>query len=106
MVLTDTSSGLEESVLRAAASELEEQEVEIIAVSIGNESDVSELVYVTPHKSNIIDASIDEDPNSLSSEILRLILTGWLIIPFHSRDLNIDSPYCSLLIMLVLRICC
>jgi len=76
LVLTDKSSGLDEKVLRSEASELEGKEVEVIAVSIGDESDVNEVAYVTPHTGNIIDAPIDENPDKLSSEILNLILTG------------------------------
>lgn len=76
LVLTDKSSGLDENVLRSEASELEGKEVEVIAVSIGDESDVNEVAYVTPHTGNIIDAPIDENPDKLSSEILNLILTG------------------------------
>ena len=77
LVLTDKSSGLDENVLRSAAAELENNEVEIIAVSIGNESNSRELAYVTPHTGNIIDAPTDENPDKLSSEILNLIITGW-----------------------------
>ena len=76
LVLTDKSSGLEENVLRSEASELEGKEVEVIAVSIGDESEVNEVAYITPHTGNIIDAPIDENPDKLSSEILNLILTG------------------------------
>ena len=87
VVLTDKSSGLEEKVLRAAASELEGKEVEVIAVAIGDESDASELVYVTPHTGNIIDAPIDENPDKLSSDILNLILTGsFVILLFLKRN--------------------
>lgn len=77
LVLTDKSSGLDEKVLRSAAAELENKEVEIIAVSIGDESNTRELAYVTPHTGNIIDAPTDENPDKLSSEILNLIITGW-----------------------------
>ena len=80
VVLTDKSSGLDESQLRSAASELEGKEVEVIAVSIGDESDANELAYITPHTGNIIDAPVDENPDKLSSEILNLILTGWFAI--------------------------
>ena len=77
VVFTDKSSGLDESVLRSAAADLENKEVEIIAVSIGDESDGSELAYITPHTGNIIDVPTDENPDKLSTEILNLIITGW-----------------------------
>lgn len=77
LVFTDKSSGLDEKSLRSAAAELENKEVEIIAVSIGDESNSRELAYVTPHTGNIIDAPTDENPDKLSSEILHLIITGW-----------------------------
>lgn len=76
LILTDRSSGLEESALRTGASNLESNDIEIIAVSIGIESDVTELAYVTPHTGNIIDAPTDKDPDKLSSEIVKLIRTG------------------------------
>ena len=80
VVLTDKSSSMDESRLRSVASELEGKEVEVIAVSIGDESDANELAHITPHTGNIIDARIDENPDKLSSEILNLILTGWFVI--------------------------
>ena len=76
LVFTDKSSGLDERTLRSAAAELENEEVEIIAVSSGDESNSRELAYVTPHTGNIIDAPTDENPDKLSSEILNLIITG------------------------------
>ena len=76
LVFTDKSSGLDEKTLRSAAAELENEEVEIIAVSIGDESSSRELAFVTPHTGNIIDAPTDENPDKLSSEILNLIITG------------------------------
>lgn len=78
LVFTDKNSGLDENKLRSAAVELENKEVEIITVSIGDESNSSELAYVTPHTGNIIDAPTDENPDKLSTEILNLIITGWL----------------------------
>ena len=77
LVFTDKSSGLDENKLRSAAVELENKEAEIITVSIGDESNSSELAYVTPHTGNIIDAPTDENPDKLSIEILNLIITGW-----------------------------
>ena len=85
VILTDRSSGIEESVLRTGASQLENKDVEIIAVSIGDDSDITELAYVTPHTDNIIDVPIDEDPNQLSAEIVKLIRTGWLSIQIHTN---------------------
>lgn len=76
VVFTDKSSGAEESALRSSATVLENEEVEIIAVSIGVEADAKELAYITPHTGNIIDSPTDENPDKLSAEILRLILTG------------------------------
>ena len=74
VVFTDTSSGLDENVLRSAASKLESKDVEVIGVAI--ESDAFELGYITPHTGNVIDVTVDENPDKLSSEILTLILTG------------------------------
>lgn len=74
VVFTDTSSGLDENVLRSAASKLESKDVEVIGVAIA--SDAFELGYITPHTGNVIDATVDENPDKLSSEILTLILTG------------------------------
>ena len=82
LILTDRSSGVEESALRTGASDLESNDIEIIAVSIGEESDVTELAYVTPHTGNIIDAPTDKDPDKLSSEIVKLIRTGEFAIIF------------------------
>lgn len=80
VVFTDKSSALNENTLRTAATDLENKEVEIIAVSIGGESDSKELAYITPHTGNIIDSPTDENPDKLSSEILKLIITGWFCI--------------------------
>lgn len=80
VVFTDTSSGLDENALRSAASKLESKDIEVIGVAIG--SDAFELGYITPHSGNVIDVTVDENPDKLSSEILTLILTG---LPVTSR---------------------
>ena len=74
VVFTDKSSGLDESVLRSAASKLENKEVEVIAISMGEESDANELVYITPCTVNIMDVAVDENPDKLSTDILNLII--------------------------------
>ena len=76
VVFTDMSSGADENALRSAATVLENEEVEVIAVSIGVETDPQELAYITPHTGNIIDSPTDENPDKLSTDILRLIFTG------------------------------
>lgn len=97
LILTDRSSGLEESALRTGASNLENNDIEVIAVSIGEESDVTELAYVTPHTGNIIDAPVDKDPDRLSSEIVKLIRTGEFAIHIHIATFTLHSS--CLLIM-------
>lgn len=76
----DRSLGIEESVLRIGVSQLENKDVEIIVVLIGDDLDIIELVYVMLYIGNIIDVLIDEDLNQLLVEIVKLICIGWLSI--------------------------
>lgn len=76
----DRSLGIEESVLRIGVSQLENRDVEIIVVLIGDDLDIIELVYVMLYIGNIIDVLIDEDLNQLLFEIVKLICIGWLSI--------------------------
>lgn len=76
----DRSLGIEESVLRIGVSQLENRDVEIIVVLIGDDFDIIELVYVMLYIGNIIDVLIDEDLNQLLVEIVKLICIGWLSI--------------------------
>lgn len=75
VVITDKMSGRSPSNIRDAAKELKEEQVHIVAVSIGEESDEEELENTHPLEV-ISEKDKDADPEDVADAIMRVVLKG------------------------------
>ena len=74
VIISDDTSDSKPWEIRANARELEEEEIEVVPVGMGNEVDLKQLEHITPHKDNLITAEKDDDTDDLADEILEKIL--------------------------------
>lgn len=74
VIISDDTSDSRPWEIRANARELEEGEIEVVPVGMGNEVDLNQLEHTTPHKDNLITADREDDTDDLAEEILEKIL--------------------------------
>ena len=74
VIISDDTSDSKPWEIRANARELEEEEIEVVPVGMGNEVDLKQLEHTTPHKDNLITAEKEDDTDDLADEILEKIL--------------------------------
>lgn len=74
VIISDDASDNRPWEIRARAGKLEEEEIEVVPVGIGNEADLRQLEHTTPHKDNLIIADKDDDTDDVADEILEKIL--------------------------------
>lgn len=74
VIISDDASDNRPWEIRARAGKLEEEEIEVVPVGIGNEADLRQLEHTTPHKDNLITADKDDDTDDVADEILEKIL--------------------------------
>lgn len=74
VLIVDDTSDSKPWEIKAKARELEEEEIEVVPVGIGNEVDLKQLEDTTPYKDNLITADKDDDTNDIADEIVEKIL--------------------------------
>ena len=74
VIISDDASDNRPWEIRARAGKLEEEEIEVVPVGIGNKADLKQLEHTTPHKDNLITADKDDDTDDVADEILEKIL--------------------------------
>lgn len=74
VIISDDSSDSRPWEIRAKARELEEEEIGVVPVGLGNEADLKQLEHTTPYKDNLITADKDDDTDDIADEILEKIL--------------------------------
>lgn len=74
VIISDDTSDSSPWEIRANARELEQEEIEVVPVGMGNEVDLKQLEHTTPHKDNLITADTEDDTDDLADEILQKIL--------------------------------
>lgn len=77
VVITDKRSTSEISDVTKAARILEQEDVRVIPVALGNEADVNELQKITPWLDDIIETDKDSNPYKVAEVILKIGLEGW-----------------------------
>ena len=76
VVFTDKKSTGDEQTALAAAKELKNQDVKVIAVALGSESDVAELQNIVTNGHHVISAKKSDDSDELASEVMALAFKG------------------------------
>ena len=79
VVITDKKSRSSLSNVANEAKILEEEDIKVIPVALGSESDISELSTTTPNKENLVDVDEGDDPDVTAEIILLKILRGNLV---------------------------
>ena len=72
-MITDKRSGLSSSDIEKAAEPLHDKGIKVVPVAVGNEADSSELEFTNPERF-VMDASRDEDPQTLGKQIMEHVV--------------------------------
>ena len=68
--MADKMSGTSEDEVKRAAKPLDEQDIKVIPVAVGDEADPRELGNTSPDKKNVIEADKREDPREVGEKIM------------------------------------
>ena len=94
VVITDKKSSSSLSNVANEAKILEEDDIKVIPVALGSESDISELSTTTPNKENLVDVDEGDDPDVTAEIILLKILKGNLVCNNCRRLVHTWYPHC------------
>ena len=70
VIMADSKSESTEDEIKKAARPLEERDIEIITVAVGEEADPVELENTTPDKTNVIETDREENPKMVGEKIM------------------------------------
>lgn len=70
VIMADSKSRSTEDEIIKAARPLEERDIKVIAVAVGEEADPVELETTTPDKTNVIETGKEEDPKMVGEKIM------------------------------------
>lgn len=76
VVITDKRSTSNLMGVNNEGKELEQQDVRVIPVALGNEADLNELQKVTPWLDDILEIDKDDNPYKVAETILKTGLKG------------------------------
>ncbi len=83
VIMADSKSGSTEDEVKKAVRPLEDRDIEVIAVVVGEEADPVELENTTPDKTNVIETGKDDDPKVVGEKIMDKIR--------GNRDLHVNK---------------
>lgn len=70
VIMADSKSRSTEDEIIKAARPLEERDIKVIAVAVGEEADPVELETTTPDKTNVFETGKEEDPKMVGEKIM------------------------------------
>ena len=76
VVITDKRSTSKFMDLTSEGMDLEQQDIRVIPVALGNEADVNELQKITPWLDDILEIDKDDNPYKVAETILKIGLKG------------------------------
>ena len=80
VVFTDKKSTGDEQMAQAAAKKLKDQDIKVIAIGLGSESDLAELKDVATDGRHVIPAKKTDDSDELAGEVMTLVFRGNMIV--------------------------
>lgn len=80
VVITDNESGLQAVDIVATVKPLEERNVRVIAVAVGDGADQQELESIASDNRDVLNVPTSVESNTLSKDIMVLVLTGKPIV--------------------------
>ena len=75
-VIMDQKSINDLSEVKQAAKVLEDEDIQIVPIGLGQNVEEKELEFVTGNKQNVITADKDGDPSNVGKEIIDVIVQG------------------------------
>ena len=75
-MITDKKSTSKLMDLTSEARDLEERDIRVIPVPLGNEADSNELQKITPWLDDILEIDKDDNPYKVAETILKIGLKG------------------------------
>jgi len=76
VVITDKRSTSKLMDITSKGQNLEEQDIRVIPVALGNEADLNEMQKVTPWLDDILEIDKDDNPYEVAETILKIGLKG------------------------------
>jgi len=76
VVFTDKKSAGDENMAMAVAKELKNQDIKVIAIGLGSESDLTELKDIATDGGHVIPAKKTDDSEELANEVMALAFKG------------------------------
>ena len=92
--MADRKSGSSEDEVKEAARPLEEQDIKVIPVVVGEEADPRELGNTTPDKKNMIEADKQDDAREVGEKIMDKIRGNSLLGKQILSSFWIKRLYC------------
>lgn len=75
-MITDKRSTSKLMDLTSEGNDLEQQDIRVIPVALGNEADLNELQKITPWLDDILEIDKDDNPYKVAETILKIGLKG------------------------------
>ena len=88
VVITDKRSTSDISDVSKEARILEQEDVRVIPVALGNEANENELQKITPWLDDLIETGKDSNPYKVAKVILKIGLKGWWNVIYTFGDLH------------------
>ena len=74
VVITDQASDSDGTDLKREGFLLQAQDIKVIAVALGDESDKGELDILTPEQGEVVEANNTDGPKKIAEEIMKKAL--------------------------------
>ena len=76
VLITDNKSPTTDQEIRSLAQPIQDSDIKIIAVVIGEEGDTEQLENAVTSKQDVVGVSKDEDPADVGKKIIMLAVSG------------------------------
>lgn len=86
VIISDDQSDSKSWKIKHSSQELEEDEVDVIPVGVGNEVDIQQLKDTTPQKKNAVLANKDDDVGDLADKIVDIMRESEYFVGFYDQD--------------------
>lgn len=93
VVITDNESGLESGDIVAKAKLLEERNVRLITVAVGDTANQQELESIASDSRDVLTVPKSEQPSALAKNIMVLVLTGKTFLRLCNRSFTNDHLF-------------
>lgn len=100
VVISDQTSDSEDNEIAKAVKPLQDNEVIVIPVALGDEADKAQLVKLIDDPSTLVTADTSNDTNDIKEEIMKQVFEGICTEIHYSKNIG---NYCLFLIYFLRR---